>query len=65
MLTEESAWLGGQLTGQAVPPDKHSWIESDGSSRSCRQLRHGIRSYCRRHYPLGEGTRVMTLHPVE
>src|SRR5690554_5452708 len=28
ILTEETDWLGGQLTSQGVPPDEHSWIES-------------------------------------
>ena len=27
ILTEETDWLGGQLTAQAVPPDEHPWIE--------------------------------------
>ncbi|HEX3814073.1 MAG TPA: FAD-dependent oxidoreductase [Mycobacteriales bacterium] len=52
VLTEESSWLGGQLTSQAVPPDEHPWIEDSGCSRSYRELRNGIRDYYRRHYPL-------------
>lgn len=52
VLTEESDWLGGQLTSQAVPPDEHIWIESPYSSPSYRKLRHGIREYYRRNYPL-------------
>ena len=28
LLTEETDWLGGQLTAQAVPPDEHPWIET-------------------------------------
>jgi NADPH-dependent 2,4-dienoyl-CoA reductase/sulfur reductase-like enzyme len=24
-LTDEYAWLGGQLTSQGVPPDEHPW----------------------------------------
>ena len=27
ILTEETRWIGGQLTNQAVPPDEHPWIE--------------------------------------
>jgi len=27
ILTEETRWIGGQLTSQAVPPDEHPWIE--------------------------------------
>ena len=28
ILTEETDWIGGQLTSQAVPPDEHPWIDS-------------------------------------
>jgi hypothetical protein len=52
ILTEEYAWLGGQLTSQAVPVDEHTWIEQFGASASYRRLRDGIRAYYRRHYPL-------------
>ena len=27
ILTEETDWIGGQLTSQAVPPDENRWIE--------------------------------------
>jgi len=30
ILTEETDWIGGQLTAQAVPPDEHPWIETTG-----------------------------------
>src|SRR5438093_10087986 len=52
VLTEETDWLGGQLTQQAVPPDEHPWIESFGCTRSYRRFRDGVRAYYRRHYPL-------------
>lgn len=52
VLTEETDWIGGQLTSQAVPPDEHPWIESFGCTRSYRQFREGIRAYYRRHFPL-------------
>ena len=52
ILTEETNWLGGQLTTQAVPPDEHPWIEEVGCTASYRQLRDGIREYYRRAYPL-------------
>jgi hypothetical protein len=51
-LTEPTDWIGGQLTAQAVPPDEHPWIEGIGSSAGYRRLRHGIREYYRRNYPL-------------
>lgn len=52
ILTEETDWIGGQLTSQAVPPDEHGSIETHGATRSYRQLRNGIREYYRLHYPL-------------
>jgi hypothetical protein len=52
VMTEETDWVGGQLTSQAVPLDENAWIERTGGSRSYRQLRDGIRDFYRRHYPL-------------
>lgn len=52
ILTEETHWLGGQLTNQAVPPDEHPWIEEMGATASYRELRRGIREYYRAHLPL-------------
>lgn len=52
ILTEETRWLGGQLTNQAVPPDEHRWIEEFGATGSYRALRAGIREYYRAHLPL-------------
>ena len=31
LLTEETDWIGGQVTAQGVPPDEHEWIEQYGS----------------------------------
>ncbi len=52
ILTEETDWVGGQMTAQAVPPDENPWIESVGASNSYQSLREGIRDFYRRHYPL-------------
>lgn len=52
ILTEETHWIGGQLTNQAVPPDEHPWIEDFGATASYRALRRGIRDYYRAHAPL-------------
>ena len=41
ILTEETHWVGGQLTNQAVPPDEHPWIEEFGATASYRALRRG------------------------
>ena len=30
ILTEETDWIGGQLSQQGVPPDEHQWIETNG-----------------------------------
>ena len=58
VLTEETDWIGGQLTAQAVPPDEHPWIEQFGSTRSYRDYRTAVRNYYRDHYPLTEQARA-------
>jgi hypothetical protein len=64
ILTEETAWLGGQLTSQAVPPDEHRWIEQFGCTRSYRDYRNAVRAYYRANYPLTEVARANpTLNP--
>lgn len=57
ILTEETDWIGGQLTQQLVPPDENRWIETFGASRSYQALRTGIRDYYRQHYPLTDAAR--------
>jgi hypothetical protein len=52
ILTEETAWIGGQLTSQAVPPDEHPWIQMHGCTASYRELRERVRNWYRRNYPL-------------
>jgi hypothetical protein len=52
ILTEETHWVGGQLTNQAVPPDEHPWIEEFGATASYHALRRGIRDYYRAYLPL-------------
>jgi len=52
IMTEETTWIGGQLTGQAVPPDEHPWIEQFGCTATYREFRDGVREYYRNHYPL-------------
>lgn len=58
VLTEPTAWLGGQLTSQGVPPDEHVWVEQFGVTRTYRALRDGIRAYYRDHYPLTAAARA-------
>ena len=47
VLTEETDWIGGQLTSQAVPPDEHPWIEKFGCTRRYREYRDAVRDYYR------------------
>lgn len=52
VLTEETDWIGGQLTSQAVPPDEHRWIEQFGCTRTYREYRNRVREFYRKNYPL-------------
>ena len=52
ILAEETHWIGGQFTSQAVPPDEHGWIEKFGCTQSYRRFREKVRQYYRDHYPL-------------
>src|SRR5438445_11074569 len=64
ILTEETDWIGGQLTSQAVPPDEHPWIEQFGATRSYREYRTAVRDYYRQHYPLTAQARArLDLNP--
>ena len=57
IVTEETDWIGGQITQQAVPPDENKWIETFGGTQSYQKFRNGIRDYYRRNYPLTEKAR--------
>ncbi len=52
LMTEETMWIGGQLTSQAVPPDENAWIESYGGTASYRRYRDLVRAYYKENYPL-------------
>jgi hypothetical protein len=54
ILCEETDWVGGQLTTQAVPPDENPWIDSHmtGCTASYRRFRSTVRDYYRTYYPL-------------
>lgn len=52
ILTEETDWIGGQLTAQAVPPDEHRWIEKFGCTGRYRRYRDLVRQYYRTSTPL-------------
>ncbi len=57
IMTEESLWIGGQLTSQAVPPDENQWIENLCGTESYHRLRQNIRNYYKNHYPLTDEAR--------
>ncbi|MEZ5163850.1 MAG: FAD-dependent oxidoreductase [Fimbriimonadaceae bacterium] len=64
ILTEETDWLGGQFTSQAVPPDEHPWIETMGCTARYRDFRNQIRHYYRAHRDLTpEARRNRRLNP--
>lgn len=52
ILTEETKWIGGQLTAQGVPPDEHPWIENFGATKSYKTFRQKIREYYFRNFPV-------------
>jgi hypothetical protein len=58
VMTEETDWIGGQLTSQAVPLDENAWIESAGGTKSYQALRAGVRSYYARNFPLTDAARA-------
>ncbi len=58
IMTEETDWIGGQITQQAVPPDENRWIETIGCTTTYQQFRQGIREYYRKHYPLTDAARA-------
>ncbi|TMV51202.1 FAD-dependent oxidoreductase [Paenibacillus mesophilus] len=64
LMTEETEWIGGQLTSQAVPPDENRWIEQFGGTGSYRLFRDKVRDYYRRNVPLTpEAAAIPNLNP--
>jgi hypothetical protein len=57
ILVAHDAWLGGQATTQAVPPDEHPWIESLGYTRRYGELRYRVRDHYRRTHSLTDAAR--------
>ncbi len=58
ILTEETDWIGGQITQQAVPPDENRWIETVGCTATYQQFRQGIRKFYRKNFPLTDVARA-------
>ena len=55
VMTEPFAWVGGQLTSQAVPPDENPWIEERGAcSLSYWEFRRRVRDHYRAQESLVE-----------
>lgn len=52
VLTEESPWLGGQLTSQAVPPDQNPWVVDIPPTAAYGEWADGVRNYYRRNWPV-------------
>jgi len=52
IMTDETDWIGGQLSQQGVPPDENPWIETHGAPASYRDFRNRVRAYYKRNYPL-------------
>ncbi|MFV0592140.1 MAG: FAD-dependent oxidoreductase [Draconibacterium sp.] len=52
IMTEETDWIGGQLTQQGVPFDEHRWIETHGATQLYREFRTALRNYYKKNYPL-------------
>ena len=64
VMSEETDWVGGQLTSQAVPPDEHPWIEQFGSTDLYKTYRRNVRDYYRQHYAMTpEARRRVHLNP--
>ncbi len=61
IMTEETDWIGGQLTSQAVPPDENALIETVGGTRSYLLFRQKVREYYARNFPLTEAARANKL----
>ncbi|MEO6435032.1 MAG: FAD-dependent oxidoreductase [Tepidisphaeraceae bacterium] len=56
ILAEETDWIGGQLTSQAVPPDENSGIRAGthGATKRYFEFRRRVRDYYRENLPLTE-----------
>jgi hypothetical protein len=61
IMTEETDWIGGQLTSQAVPPDENALIETVGGTQSYQTFRQKVRDYYARNFPLSEAARANKL----
>jgi hypothetical protein len=58
ILTEETDWIGGQISQQGVPPDEHQWIETHGATKLYRDFRNSVREFYKSNYPLTASART-------
>jgi hypothetical protein len=58
ILTEETDWIGGQISQQGVPPDEHQWIETHGATKLYRDFRSNVRQYYKSNYPVTDNARA-------
>jgi hypothetical protein len=58
ILTEETDWIGGQISQQGVPPDEHPWIETHGCTQLYRNFRNAVRDYYYQNYPLTDAAKA-------
>ncbi len=60
ILTEETDWIGGQLTGQAVPPDENGHLKANkgGGTRRYHEFRSRVRDFYRRNLPLTDAAKA-------
>jgi len=61
ILTEETSWIGGQVTSQAVSAlDEHPLVEEVAATRGYADFRRGVRDYYRQQYaapdPMPDGS---------
>src|SRR5436190_2984184 len=64
LLTEETDWLGGQMTAQGVSAlDEHRFIETFGGTASYTALRRAIRDSYRSHSRLAPGADTPAFNP--
>jgi hypothetical protein len=61
ILTEETDWIGGQLTQQGVPPDENPWVETYGCTKLYAEFRNAVRNYYFRNYPLTDTSKANKL----
>lgn len=63
VMTEETDWIGGQSTSQAVPPDEHPWIEQFGCTSRYRQYRNEIRAFYLKNMKIKAAAKTAEFNP--